>query len=65
MNDPEFLDIPNFLRRPEVSNPDDLIEYGYAGGKYNCKCIDCGLIFLGDKRASRCQICATELMENS
>lgn len=35
----------------------------YAPGSYQCKCADCGVIFLGDKRAIQCEPCATEAIQ--
>lgn len=36
---------------------------GYAPGSYQCKCADCGVTFSGDKRATQCEPCATEAMQ--
>lgn len=31
---------------------------GYAPGNYQCRCCDCGEVFIGDKRAVQCEPCA-------
>jgi hypothetical protein len=31
---------------------------GYAPGQYTCKCVGCGIEFMGDKRAVQCEPCA-------
>lgn len=36
---------------------------GYAYGNYHCKCVGCGQMFFGDKRAVQCQPCATKGIE--
>ena len=40
----------------------ELRDFGYAPGKYWCKCQHCSLLFDGDKRASNCEDCAEKLM---
>jgi len=37
---------------------------GYAPGQYHCKCGDCKNMFIGDKRAIRCEPCAMKIVEN-
>ena len=37
---------------------DDLVNRGYADGKYICSCRKCGGWFMGDKRAWCCKGCA-------
>ena len=32
--------------------------FGFATGSYSCKCAECGIGFIGDKRASQCLGCA-------
>jgi len=39
---------------------EELRDAGFAPGNYCCKCVPCGAYFDGDKRASRCQNCATK-----
>lgn len=31
---------------------------GYAPGTYQCKCVTCGNMFIGDKQAVQCESCA-------
>jgi hypothetical protein len=40
-----------------------LIPFGYAGGCYECVCNACGEHFIGDKRASTCEDCARDMLE--
>ena len=35
---------------------------GFAPGNYQCKCVDCKEIFIGDKRAVQCEKCATNMI---
>lgn len=38
---------------------------GYAPGNYRCKCVDCSIIFIGDKRAVQCISCAEVFLKTS
>lgn len=37
--------------------------FGFATGNYECKCIECGSKFIGDKRATMCLECAIKAAE--
>lgn len=39
----------------------ELLQYGYAPGNYQCYCARCGGDFIGDKRATGCKSCAMQL----
>ena len=36
----------------------------FAPGEYHCKCETCDSIFIGDKRATRCFHCASDLISD-
>ena len=42
-----------------------LKDFGYAPGNYTFKCLDCGQESIGDKRAARCETCATQAMREN
>jgi len=35
----------------------------YATGKYQCRCVKCGELFQGDKRAAHCLECAVKELQ--
>lgn len=49
---------PWLLPMRESDDRPSLPAFGWAPGFYMGKCDDCGYAFMGDKRASRCAICA-------
>jgi hypothetical protein len=47
-------------------SPDSVSHFrigGFATGRYNCKCTDCGKEFIGDKHALQCLACVIKIAE--
>lgn len=67
MNEPWMALYALYLQRgverkePEAvdrGNAEHLQPHGYAPGDYQCRCGKCAGLFIGDKRAVRCRVCA-------
>lgn len=58
MKEHQKTDVADGVALSDLLGVGHLVRHGYALGSYNCKCADCGVVFAGDKRASRCQRCA-------
>jgi len=39
--------------------------FGFATGNYTCKCVECGIDFIGDKRSSQCLGCAIQYAQKT
>jgi len=53
------------MRPEEPARELTLLDFGYAPGNYTFKCLDCGQEGVGDKRASRCETCATQALREN